>query len=113
MTPKARALVDSGCSSTTFPAEWAATLGIDWEECTPIPGITASGADDAEDQTLWPRVWAPGVDAILMGEKVHLSAMFRIVQVGTVPILLGRDDFFAHYRVSFEHRDRRFFLEPY
>ena len=113
MTPKVRALVDSGCSSTTFPAEWAANLGIDWDDCTPVPGITAAGADDLEDQSLWPRVWTPGVDAIFMGEKIHLSAMFRIVKEGTVPILLGRDDFFAHYKVCFEHRERRFSLMPY
>jgi len=110
MTPRVRALVDSGCSSTTFPAELAAELGIDWDACTPVRGITASGADDPGDDSRWPRVWPPGVDAVVWGKKVHLSAMFRL---DLVPILLGRDDFFARFKILFDHRKQRFSLEPY
>jgi hypothetical protein len=110
MSARVRALVDSGCSSTTFPAEWAAELGIDWDECTPVQGITASGADDPSDDSRWPRVWPPGVDAVFAGKRIHLSAMFRL---DLIPILLGRDDFFAHYKILFDHRNHKFSLEAY
>src|ERR1700684_2381005 len=33
MTTKARALVDSGCDVTSFPAAWAEELGIDLSQC--------------------------------------------------------------------------------
>jgi hypothetical protein len=36
--------------------------------------------------------------------------MFRL---DLIPILLGRDDFFAHYKILFDHRNQKFSLEPY
>lgn len=110
MTPRIRALVDSGCSNTTFPKDLVEELGIDWDACTPIQGITATGTDDENDESNWPRVWGPGIKAVHAGETLHLSAMFR----PDLPlILLGRDDFFAHYKVGFDHRNQKFSLEPY
>jgi hypothetical protein len=75
-----------------------------------VQGITASGADDPSDDSRWPRVWPPGVDAVFAGKRIHLSAMFRL---DLIPILLGRDDFFAHYKILFDHRNQKFSLEAY
>ena len=109
MTPKTRALVDSGCDVTSFPKDWAAALGIDWNACTPFSGLTASGADAADPATQ-PRLWVPGVDAIFIGVKIHLQAVFR---PGLPVILLGREDFFTYFRVTFDQAARVVTVEPY
>jgi hypothetical protein len=93
-----------------FPAEMAAELGIDWNACTPSRGTTASGEDDPADEDSWPRYWAPGVDAHFWGKTIHLTAYFR---QHLDPILLGRVDFFANFKVLFDQRNERLSLEPY
>src|SRR5271154_2609135 len=76
MTPRARALVDSGCDVTSFPAAWAEELGIDLGECPTFAGVTAAGKDGSSAATQ-PRRWAAGVDAIVYGQKIHVEAVFR------------------------------------
>lgn len=109
-TEEFRALVDSGCSLTTFPAEMASELGIDYTACTPIRGITASGPDHAENESTWQRYWPPGIDVVFWNRTLHLQAFFRPAEI---PILLGRDDFFTYFKVLFDQRNERFQLEPY
>lgn len=110
MTRKVRALIDSGCDATSFPTDWAAELGIDFDACTPINGITAAGKDEDQDESLWPRVWEPGVDALFLGQKIHLNAVFR---PGLVPVLLGREDFFNHFMVRIDNPRKRFWLKSH
>jgi hypothetical protein len=109
MTARTPALVDSGCDLTTFPVEWAHHLGIDFDACEKIAGLSAAGATDADDENA-PRVWEPGVEAIILGRKIRLGAVFR----PNLPIiLLGRDDFFHTFKVSFDQRRKTFTVEPY
>jgi hypothetical protein len=106
MTPQSRALVDSGCDITSFPKDWAADLGIDWDACNEFQGVTAAG----QDITDLPRRWQPGVDALVFGQKIHLEAVFR---PGLPIILLGREDFFSYFKVAFDQRGKTFELEAY
>jgi hypothetical protein len=100
MTTKARALVDSGCDVTSFPSAWAEELGIDLSECAAFAGVTAAGKDGATAASQ-PRRWAPGVDALVLGQKIHLEAVFR---PGLPILLLGREDFFTYFKVSFDQK---------
>lgn len=109
MTPRTRALVDSGCDVTSFPKDWASSLGIGWDDCEPFVGVTAAGKDE-EDEAHKPRRWANGVDALIMGQKVHLEAVFR---PGLPIVLLGREDFFACFKITFDQRNVTFRLERY
>lgn len=109
-TEEFRALVDSGCTRTTFPADLAGELGIDLAACIPIRGMTASGEDDPEDQSTWMRHWPAGIDAHFWNTTIHLDAYFRNAEI---PILLGREDFFWCFKVLFDQRNERFSLEPY
>jgi hypothetical protein len=108
-TPRTPALVDSGCDATTFPQEWAAILGVDFDACEPRAGITAAGPDEPDGDST-PRLWPAGVDALVMGHKVHLNALFR---PGLPLILLGRHDFFEEFKVAFDQRSKTFRLRRY
>ncbi len=110
MTPKTPAVVDSGCDVTSFPKGWAATLGIEFDKCDQFAGVTAAGQDDQNKPANLPRRYAPGVDALVMGHKVHLEAVFR---PGLPVILLGREDFFQEFKVFFDQRKKTFRLERY
>lgn len=107
MTPKHRALIDSGCDATAFPEAFAADLGIDFAQCSPVQGLTASGKDDP---AMLPRQWPAGVDAIFEGERLALNALFR---PGLPLILLGRNDFFAYFKIHLDQRAKTFRLERY
>jgi hypothetical protein len=109
MTARARALVDSGCDITSFPTAWATELGIELEECPPFAGVTAAGKDGA-NVAEQPRRCAEGVDAIVLGQKIHLEAVFR---PGLPIVLLGREDFFDYFKVSFDHKAKTMRLESY
>lgn len=109
MTPRARALVDSGCDVTSFPSAWAEELGIELDKCPSFAGVTAAGKDDAKAADR-PRRWPPGVDALVLGHKVHLQAVFR---PGLPIVLLGREDFFSYFKVSFDQRAKTMRLESY
>jgi hypothetical protein len=104
-SPKQRALVDSGCDFSTFPQQWTALLGIDFDsDCVEIDGNTASGKDKSQ------RIYRPGIHGLVMGHKVPLAAIFN----PQIPIaLLGREDFMAYFKVSFDQRRRIFTLDPY
>lgn len=104
MTPETLALVDSGADTTVLPGSWAKVLGIDIvQDCTGNPGNTAGG-------TTTNYQYAPGVDALLAGRKIHLQASFN---PGLPVILLGREDFFAHYRIAFDQRANTMTIEAY
>jgi hypothetical protein len=108
MTHKVRALIDSGCDTTSFPVDWAAELGIDLGACNALSGLTAAGKDSDLDEADRPRHWPTGVEIIFMGQKLKVGAIFR---PHLVPVLLGRD-FFSHFQITFDDRNRRFWMKP-
>ena len=57
-----------------------------------------------------PRRWAPGVDALVLGQKIHLEAVFR---PGLPILLLGREDFFTYFKVSFDQKAKIMRLVSY
>jgi hypothetical protein len=104
MMPETLGLVDSGCDSTMLPAELAKVLGIDLTaDCTEQVSNTAGGRTTN-------YAYQPGIDAIVMGQKIHLQASFN---PGLPVILLGREDFFALYRVAFDQKTNTFTVDPY
>jgi hypothetical protein len=109
MTPRTRALVDSGCDVTSFPADWAEELGIELSDCPTFAGLTAAGKD-SDDENLQPRECPDGVDALVLGQKIHLHAVFR---PGLPIILLGREDFFRYFKVTFDQEAMIMRLESY
>jgi Aspartyl protease len=104
MTPETLGLVDSGCDTTMLPAGWAKILGLDLaKDCVKQQSNTAGG-------TTTNYAYRPGIDAIVMGRKIHLQASFN---PGLPVILLGREDFFSLYRVTFDQRVSSFTVEAY
>lgn len=103
--PQQRALVDSGCDFSNFPAAWAAPLGIDFaNDCEPIKSNTASGEHNTA------RIYRDGVHGLVCGHRVKLYAVFSPL----LPIaLLGREDFMHYFKVSFDQRQQSFTLEPH
>lgn len=104
MLPQIYGLVDSGADCSMFPSQWAAALGIDLQQdCLGQTGETAGGESDQ-------HVYVQGVDAIIMGRKLHLEAVFC---EGLKVALLGRSDFFQEYKVFFDQRSMTFRVESY
>lgn len=100
-----RALVDSGADNTLLPPRMARQLGVDLSACRPEGSTTAGG----ESSVL---VHDGRFEVEIMG--VTFSIVARFATDDDVPaILLGRSDFFATFRVSFDERARRFELTPY
>ncbi len=99
---KTLALVDSGCDFSTFPVEWAKELGIDIDDdCLETEGGTAGGMADR-------FLYEPGIAASFLGRKHHLAATFA----PECPlILLGREDFFRYYTVTFDQPELTFALK--
>jgi predicted aspartyl protease len=98
------AIVDSGADYTFLPRDYAAHLGIDIAQCREEDCETAGGVTKQ-------YVWDAGLDALVQGINVvvHLKTAFAT----TPHVLLGREDFFAEFLVSFNERAQRFTLEPY
>lgn len=104
MTPQLYGLVDSGADCSLFPGAWAPLLGIDLrEDCSRAHGRDAGG-------TSLRYFYEPGIDAIIMERKIHLRAVFAD---RTPVVLLGREDFFQHFKVSFDQRGLTFTAEAY
>lgn len=105
MTPATLGVVDSGCDSSTFPAEWARALGIDLHgaDCVTQQGSTAGGV-------IKQHFYKPGLDILFLGRKIHLAAAFN---PGLPVILLGRQDFFACFKITFDQRANAFTVESY
>jgi hypothetical protein len=82
--------------------EFAEPLGISLGACERAAVATAGG--EAEE-----FVWADPVIALFDGQEVELTASFAATPV----TLLGREDFFARYRVTIDQREQSFLLEAY
>lgn len=97
-------LIDSGADRSVLPVSWARHLGIDLDDdCEEASSRTAGGMATCYE-------YPAGIEAIILGHKVTLQASFN----RDLPwVLLGRDDFFSYFKVSFEHRAQQFTLRLY
>lgn len=96
------ALPDSGADASCFPEEWAPQLGIDLSAC--IKQVVNTGAGKTHH-----HVWGVGLIATIEKFEIELEAVFGPINV---PVL-GRRDFFAHFRVEFDERAHLTRLIPY
>lgn len=98
--------MDSGADYSVFPSAWASHLGIDLSTCEKQDCETAGGPAKqyyCNNQTVEAEIQS-------MNERVQLVAAFSdVIPVG----LLGRGDFFAVFKVSFDERTQTFRLEKY
>lgn len=107
--PKAKipvpGLIDSGADNSMFPLDWAGHLGVDLSACRVEDCSTAGGV-------VQHHIWDPGLEAEVqaLGRRVKLNAAFCD---GLPVVILGRDDFFAEFKVSFDQRAQTFTLETY
>ena len=98
-----KALVDSGASFSVFRAEVLDYLGIPLARGRPLYLEGIGG------RILGYRHRVP---AQVGGTRFPLTVVFS--QELTVSFnLLGRDNFFHHFRVTFDERDRTVHLKPY
>jgi hypothetical protein len=97
-------VVDSGADNTFIPVSLAQHLGIDLGKCRTEVCNTAGGPATQ-------YIWDPGLDAQIQGINVtlHLKTAFS----DTPMTLLGREDFFNAFKISFDQRVPRFTLETY
>jgi hypothetical protein len=96
------ALVDSGSDCACFPLSLARGLGIDLSSCELRTGRTAGGPNDQ----YW---WRPGIRGVVAGHQVHFTGVFT----DTPFALLGRQDFFRAFAVTFDQRTPSFTLTRY
>ena len=88
-----------------LPSAFAPQLGIDFADCDERVCDTAGGSSRQ-------HVWNPGfeIEIQAMKMRVKITAAFN----EELPVLLlGRDDFFSRFRVSFDEQSQTFELDPY
>jgi hypothetical protein len=98
-----RALVDSGADFSTFPIEMMKPLGLYKSHCHKVDSETASGKAHC-------YICKEPLEANFRGESFDLIAAFM---PGLKIPLLGRNDFFEHFKVSFNERDSKLTLTTY
>jgi hypothetical protein len=94
------ALVDSGASINLLPYSVGQALGFDWESAETGPPI--SGTVQSESRIVKAKVTIGSLD------EVELS--FCWIKHDNVRLLLGHNDFFAHFTVCFLTRELKFSL---
>jgi hypothetical protein len=97
------ALLDSGADVCAFPMEWMTRLGIEVESCDDDELETASGPGSQ-----WTYQDAM-LELVVRGQRIPVKGIFSETPVA----LLGRDDVFARFRITFDQKNERFRMEPY
>lgn len=98
------ALADTGADSTAFPIESARDFGIDiGRDCAEEKGMSASDPDSPQ------FVYRPGFMAQIEDVQFPMFVTF----MDTPQILLGQEDFFRQFKVTFDHRRQKVSLMPY
>ena len=87
------ALIDSGADVTMLSTEIADTIGVDWKNCKRSNTMGISGGS----QTSYLGSMDVAVKGI--GETITIPVLFTEAEI---PILLGQEGFFDHYRIRFE-----------
>jgi hypothetical protein len=100
-------IIDSGATRTLLPWALAKRLGIRKRNCGKERVHTAGG---------WVRqyVWSDGLEVEfpeLSGHRMHVVGAF--IKNGPPFILLGRRDFFNHFRVTIDEPAQAFGIEPH
>jgi hypothetical protein len=95
-------LVDSGADSSGFPLWIMKSFEIRKRDCREEEFETAGGPAKQ-----W--IWDDGIDATILGRRLKLHGVF----CDTPVLLLGREDFFARFKVRFDERAFTFRVEPY
>lgn len=95
-------LVDSGADCSILPLEYMEPLGIEISECKKREINTAGGVSNS-------YTWKDGIRAVVFKRTLTLQAVFTETDVA----LLGRDDFFHAFQVSFNQRAKTFALKAY
>jgi hypothetical protein len=98
------ALADTGADSTAFPLKDAEDFGIKLKtDCAKEKGMSADGPDSEQ----W--IYRSGLPAQIEDVQFQLLATF----MDTPVILLGQEDFFMRFHVSFDRREQKVTLRPY
>ena len=90
------AIVDSGADRTSVPAEFLTGTPIDHATLPIIPGTNAGAGGIFEARLCDCEIWY---------EKWKVCDRFVVIEPGKMPmpiVLLGRDDFFRRFTVSFD-----------
>lgn len=100
---RTEALVDSGASISTFQGDLAQPLGLTLEagEKLYLQGISGRVLGYAHE-----------VQLEVGTERIRCKIVFSNELISSVN-LLGRADFFEHFLISFDERNRKLALEPY
>jgi hypothetical protein len=97
--------VDSGADYSIFPAYLAPSLGVNLDECREEPCVTAAGVGTMKIRDL-------PFEAEIQAMRTRFAMKAAFNEDASV-VLLGRDDFFQEFKVSFDHRALLFTLEKY
>jgi hypothetical protein len=95
-------LPDSGASCTVFPRKYSVPLGFDRRECETEKVDTGNGV---AYQHVAPRP----LSAIVANQEIQLEPRFGNIRV---PVL-GRLDFFSHFYVEVDERNRVVIVTPH
>jgi len=96
------ALADTGADSTSFPLGHMDDFGIGRGECNEQE---VTSADGAGTQFVYPKPLLAQVEDV----QFPIIAAF----MDTPVVLLGQEDFFKHFEVTFDYRGQRVVLKPY
>jgi hypothetical protein len=102
------ALIDSGADQTVIPQRYMGPFGITEEMCG-APKVDGSVAGQ-EREPLYR--YTDGLEATIGEWRIRLAAQFW-TRPNSHPILLGREDFFRYFRVTFDRETRTTTLEVY
>ena len=86
-----------------FPKSYAGRFGVDLAECEEIPSGTAGGSGIVLVHSL-------PLEAEIQAMNVRF-AMKSAYSEGGNTVLLGREDFFKEFRVTFDERAQTFTLK--
>jgi hypothetical protein len=95
-------LIDTGADITLIPEDWAEPLGIQIADCEIVDGGSAAGSSEF-------RVGSESVFLTVLEQQIELMPIFG----GYPEILLGREDFLAHFEFNVDQAKHRFTLKPY
>lgn len=99
-----KALVDSGADTSLFALEILADAGVDITRCPPAEGHVADGRKLT-------MVHHP-VEVVILNKKIKLDADW-VAMKGQSFNLLGRHDFFRHFKIAFNERAHFMEINPY
>jgi hypothetical protein len=98
-----RALVDSGADYSILPKGYASYLGVDLDAAEELPSTTAGGSGVVLVHPL-------PLEAEVQAMSIRFAMKSAFTERGNT-VLLGREDFFQEFRVTFDEPAQTFTLE--